>query len=257
MKRFVFALAAMLLILSSCEKDPNHYMTKLSGMWMIDEIDGSDVLTDELFVLNFVANGKMLYASGQTTDEGTSWIEEKNFTFSVKRNKIYIEGTNFKNEHCEIILKILSLDKEDFTMTIEKKIINEVNVPDPCRYDFERVDANYYGDAIYGLWEGKCVSDGIGEMHHWLYLETGKFRYFSKKDNKWGYDNDEIATFFIYQDLLCTNWTMNLGTTQAKPTFENWKIELTNNGNKMLWEGEREGGSIVRFELIRVPIDSI
>lgn len=247
MKKTIILLI-LAMTFASCNKDPNLYGSKILGTWTVAEVDDQKVQTDNIHVMEFNSKGTVTFAYGRAVNDGNAWLEDGGYAYSIKKGKVYIKGYSTQERYYEIVLKIVSMDDDSFSYTVEKKMIDGVSNPDSVKYDLAKVDKNLYSSAMTGMWTGKCVTDGTGEEHHWCFFENSTFVYYSLVDNRWQNLDDEPGNFYLYGDLLATTWTSRSGPRQ----FECWKVSFEFGGDKMIWEGLRQNGKTVRFELFKM-----
>lgn len=108
---------------------------------------------------------------------------------------------------------------------------------------FVKVTADYT-QAIIGIWEGRCTSEGSvfddGQIHRWEYKADGKYVYYKKENNSWAPSNDPVSDYFVDGNLLCTRWVSN-----GVENREWWEVSIS--GSTMNWTALRLDASGKRF----------
>ncbi|MDD2594476.1 MAG: hypothetical protein PHD11_01505 [Bacteroidales bacterium] len=247
MKKYLVLLILLIPFLTSCKRDDNMYSTKLMGMWVLDKQNGSDALTDDTFMLEFKSKSIVLYAAGHSVNNGTQWRESNGLTYSLNKDVIKMSGKDAVGRHIDAELKIIAMDSDTFTFKFIKKIIDAQNITDDTAYEMDKQTDHSDKAKILAMWEGKCITDGVGELHRWLYFEDGTYYYYYRENGKWIQKIDNEGTYFVYGDLLCTNWMNDYESAGKGPQFECWHIDFENNNKRMFWEGRRQGNKVVKY----------
>ncbi|MEI6435498.1 MAG: hypothetical protein WCP32_11680 [Bacteroidota bacterium] len=250
------ALPAMMLILLfwSCKKkDTPDYASLISGTWVNTLVDNKAILTDASFVCEFGSNNVQTYATGYILDENNkTWIKSDTYNYSVSDKKITINGVNFQGINFYMEFEILSVDERTLTYSVSKFLIDGVEYPDPKIYTNKKVSADLRNQFV-GTWYGKSTTPGSADSsyHYWQYFENGHFDYYYQDEaGKWISKQDNEGYYFLYGDLLASNYTNDLLSGVTGKAFECWNISI--NGNAMSWTGIRENGLITSFQMVKV-----
>ena len=232
---------------------------KITGKWMVAEIEGQPCPTNWKTVLTFVSPTQ---AYGSLSDYySLSWNERVEGDVEINGNNVSIvsQDGNTKNVFDCTVLSISNTEmviSSDWNVYVDGKSVQH-EVYGKERY--ERITYDYK-DAIIGMWEG--VSTGAegsefddGENHRWEYMTDGTFNYFRKVNGQWQISDDDYADYFVDGTLLCTRWK-NAGEGQEEHR-EWWEIESIENG-VMKWKALRrkEDGTTytATFEMKKVDV---
>jgi len=148
--------------------------------------------------------------------------------------------------------KIQSLNQETLTYTVPSFSINGVSFPDEKTYTCQKVTHDYHGEFT-GVWFGHCTTTGNADSlyHYWEYFDDGRFNYyFQDKNGNWIKKSDNEGRYFLYGNLLATNFSHDLISSGTGLAFECWNFTL--NKNKMIWTGLRENTITITYEMDRV-----
>ena len=253
MKRILMVLAATLIcgasVFTSCTNSDNpvvpvepdlNVAEKITGKWMVAEIEGQPCPTNWKTVLTFVSPTQ---AYGSLSDYySLSWNERVEGDVEINGNNVSIvsQDGNTKNVFDCTVLSISNTEmviSSDWNVYVDGKLVQH-EVYGKERY--ERITYDYK-DAIIGMWEGVSTSaEGSefddGENHRWEYMTDGTFNYFRKVNGQWQISDDDYADYFVDGTLLCTRWN-NAGEGNEEHR-EWWEIESIENG-VMKWKALR------------------
>lgn len=239
----------VVVAMTSCNNESEQSTDSICGLWILEEIDNAEVLTDELFVLEFYDTGKELYAALETFGETDHRWAEGSFDYTFSNEIIHVTGKNSRGEASDITMKVESLDDSYLTYTC-----------DGTRYKLRKAE-NKYTQSIVGLWEGKNVTPGIdetakeAELHRWEYDEDGTYVYYYKdsESGEW-IEKDDDCQYFIYGDLLASNWNDDYNIEISGRYSECWIIEIKEEGGStvMNWEGHRANNSMGYFSMTKI-----
>ncbi len=252
MKKIFIVITAITLIFSGCNDDEISYNDLVLGLWVNTHVNNQPVLTDATFVTDYRADQSQLYAVGLVIDEDNeSWIENNAYTYVIDGKTITIEGPDAFGNVFYMEFVILSLDKDTMRYAVEAFNINGEEFPDPNTYTLAKVKTDL-SDAFIGTWYGRCTSPGGPETYHyWDYFADGTFDYyFQDEDENWINKPDNDGEYFLYGNLLASNYSNDLQTGGTGRAFECWDITI--DGNHMAWYGLREKGLVVTFEMNKV-----
>ncbi|MDD4603475.1 MAG: hypothetical protein PHF97_06675 [Bacteroidales bacterium] len=200
------------------------------------------------------------YATGFQLDENNrSWIENDNYNYTVDGNRIIIDGMNNIGNHFHMEFEIQSVDEHTLIYSVSKFMIDNVEYPDPKTYINKRVTADF-SKWLVGTWYGKSTTPGSADSsyHYWEYLTDGSFNYYYQdKEGNWINKPDNEGFYFLYGNLLASNFTNDLLSGATGKAFECWNISIT--GDTMFWNGLRSNGLITSFRMEKVagpPVSS-
>lgn len=246
-----------IILFSSCYPKENIIEKNISGMWILEEVNGFDALTNNRSVCIFAGN-KQTFAMGYTLGtDNAKWMESL-MAFDVTGHKVILQGTDIVGTTWDLQLNVKSIDEDEFLYTVDKKIVNGESQKDKDTYLYEKPDENYES-SIIGLWEGYNVTPGINTtdapLRRWEYFTDGTYKYYTYTEDEngqktWTAKEDNNGTYKVYGDLLTCNWSNDEISGVEGTMFECWEIEIEGDG--MEWDALREGGSMVYFSMKRV-----
>ncbi len=251
-KKLFFVISAFALVLMGCSDDETSFDDLVVGMWVNTHVNNQPVLTDAAFVTEYRAGLSQLYATGLTIDEDNkSWFETTTFTYVVDGKNITIEGPDVFGDYFYMEFSITSIDDEKMEYVVNTFKINGEDFPDPHTYTLARVKTDLTDDFT-GTWYGRNTTPGAPETYHyWDYFPDGTFDYyFQDEDENWVNKPDNDGEWYLYGNLLASNYSNDLQTGGTGRNFECWDISI--DGNIMTWHGLREDGFIVTFEMEKV-----
>ena len=227
------------------------------GKWMLAGQDGRPAVTNRKKVLTFASTTKAyISASLEKTPEGGSrWDKQMEADVTISGNKVTLISHPEENATMEQEYIITSISDTQFsanhklTTTVDGKVV--FFVEDFLSYT--KVTENY-ADAIIGIWEGRCTSEGSefddGKEHRWAYKADGTYTYYEKDGDTWVPGDNTLNEYFVEGKLLCTRWIDN-----GVENREWW--EITIDDDKMNWTALRQdpGGEpyTVTFGMTYVP----
>ncbi|MDP3462384.1 MAG: hypothetical protein Q8S18_06320 [Bacteroidales bacterium] len=252
--KMLFGFALIFILFNGCkkDKDPN-YAELLKGTWVNTQVNGHEVLTDATFVMEFLSDNTEMYASGVQMDENNkSWQENSFFTYSVSGDMISITSNDEAGSLTQMKFKIQSIENGTITYTVPTFSINGIEFPDQNTYTCKKV-TNDYNDAFTGVWYGRCTTEGAADSlyHYWEYFADGSYNYYYQdENNNWIKKSDNEGHYFLYGQLMATNYTNDLISGGTGLDYECWNFTL--DGNNMVWTGLRENNIIVNYEMVKV-----
>ena len=253
MKKLIFATLFMALVFSGCKNEIPDYDALLIGKWINTQVDGAAVLTDKSYVCEYRDDLIEFYAIGIQLDENNkTWTENSNYTYRVEGNLIIIDGTDLSDKDFHMEFEILSISSGSFTHSVNKFTIDNVEYPDDKIYTLQKVTADYKSQFI-GVWHGRCTTPGSSDTdyHYWEYFADGSFNYYYQDEQEnWIRKTDNEGAYFLYGNLMATNYTNDLILGGVGKAYECWKIRIS--GNNMIWTGLRENNITVTYEMAKV-----
>lgn len=252
MRKLLIA-AFLLSLVWSCQKDEEPDYTKLiRGVWVNTHVNDVSVGTDEAFVMEFRSDFKEVYASGLVVDDSNrTWVENDKFSYAVEENKLIINGQNDAGNIFSMEFKILQADETTLRYVVNKFVVDNVSYPDTKTYTCKRVTTDLKQQFV-GTWYGRCTTPGHdSSYHYWDYFADGTYDYYYQDSaNQWINKQDNESRYHLYGDYLATLYSNDLLSGAVGTTFECWNIRIE--GNRMYWNGLREGGITIRFEMDKV-----
>ncbi len=252
MNKPLLIITAIALMLFGCGDEENPFDYLIQGLWVNTHVNDQPVTTNEAFICDFRADLTQLYAIGLTLDEeNKSWIENSAYTYKIIGKTIIIEGPDVFDNIFYLEFTILSLDEDALRYSVKIFKINGEEFPDPYIYTMTKVKTDL-ADNFVGTWYGRSTTGGASEAYHyWDYFADGTFDYYFKDDEEnWIKKPDNEGRYFLYGNLLASNYTNDLLSGETGKAYECWSISIVD--NKMTWHGLRENGLIVTFEMDKV-----
>lgn len=254
MKKILLIGMVMSVLLFSCKKDKEiDYASLIPGTWVNTQVDYNAIRTDASFVLKFNAGNMETFASGIVLNTNNkSWMENEDYTYSINGNKITIDGNNKLGSifHMEFIIQYC--DQQILSYSVSKFMVDGVEYPDPKIYTNKKVTADLTSQLV-GTWYGRSTTPGSPDSsyHYWQYFADSHFNYYYRNDGgTWVNKPDNNGFYFLYGDLMASNYTNDLITGGTGKAFECWNISIQ--GSTMTWNGLRENDLIASFRMEKV-----
>jgi hypothetical protein len=250
----IIASIAISLVFVSCEKDDNlNYSELLKGTWVNTMINDQAVLTDASFIMELRSDNTELYAIGILLDENNkSWQETTSNTYSVSGDMIIIDGSDELNNSKHLEFEIQTLDDKTLVYTVLVFTINGEVVSDENTYTFKKF-TNDYSTDFTGVWYGHCTTESNTDslFHYWEYFDDGNYNYYYQNENsKWIKKSDNEGRYFLYGNLMASNYSNDLINGGKGKAFECWNFTL--DVNNMVWTGLRENNVTITYEMEKV-----
>ena len=250
-------MMAVCAVFTGCKDkdDKVDYSGAILGTWIAVSEDGNEILTDDVFINVFTQGMKTRYASMLPVENGIEWTIEPEGNYSLNDDILYEWGVDedgksysYKSSIAfvggKLVLQMLEAGYDD-EMTVENTI-----------YVLRKVTRDY-SSQFTGVWKGYETSEGVsapeaGTETYWEYKTDGMYEYYSwdETEEKYVKKTDNDGYYFLYEDLLATNYTNDLNTGEQGRTSENWWITIQ--GNTMTWRGLREDGAVKTFRMEKV-----
>ena len=243
---FVLVLVAIasILLLSSCRStDRSASIEKsLVGRWMLVEVDGKEVTTNDKIVYRFRYDKEMT-ASLSLSIENGPWIVSTGLNCTIKGDSLSVNART--DEQMSIVIEhiILNIAENEFECLTSVKTRTEgkpATMTPARRERWIRVPVDYRS-AIIGIWEGHMTSesstyDTEGATHRWEFWKDGSYVYYDRKeDGSWDQAVNRYSDYFVDGRLLCMRWA-NQDRVEKR---EWWEIESVKDG-VMNWKALRK-----------------
>ena len=250
-------LAAMAGLMTACTSnddnptpsDPSESVVKekIVGKWKAVTQDGTERVTDKLYVMTFNADGTMTYSSStffQNLNKFT-WRNKAPFTYSISGNVLTREGQE-DGELRKAFYEVTDINYQEMQMVFTSYILDGQTFSRDMKIGYERVTADYSEDII-GMWE---VTEMTGEETYnddnarLAFLADGTYRYYRKDDTgDWQLvSTRDVEEYFVDGDWVATRWQ----ETGGEMNYEWWDIDEIKDG-QMKWSALREREDGTRF----------
>ena len=251
---FLLSIVLMIILFAGCKKQENiDYSKLIQGTWMNTIVNGLEVLTDEIYVMEFKSDNTEMYAIGYQLDEDNKiWQENSSYTYSVKGDIVSITGNDLRGNTIQMKMKILSLSDDTLTFIVPIFSVNGELFPDDNVYTSNKIFDDYRNDFI-GVWYGQCTTENNADQqyHYWEYFADGSFNYYYQdEENNWIKKSDNQGMYFLYGQLMVSNFSNDLLSGGTGLSYENWIFSI--DGENMSWLGLRGDNEIVTYEMVKV-----
>ena len=220
---------------------------KIVGKWKAVTQDGTERVTDKLYVMTFNADGTMTYSSStffQNLSKYT-WRNKAPFTYSISGNVLTREGQE-DGELRKAFYEVTDINYQEMQMVFTSYVLDGQTFSRDMKIGYERVTADYSEDII-GMWE---VTEMTGEETYnddnarLAFLADGTYRYYRKDDTgEWQLvSTRDVEEYFVDGDWLATRWQ----ETGGEMNYEWWDIDEIKDG-QMKWSALREREDGTRF----------
>ena len=223
------------------------FKEKIVGKWKAVTQDGTERVTDKLYVMTFNADGTMKYSSStffQNLNKYT-WRNKAPFTYSISGNVLTREGQE-DGELRKAFYEVTDINDQEMQMVFTSYILDGQTFSRDMKIGYERITADYSEDII-GMWE---VTEMTGEETYnddnarLAFLADGTYRYYRKDDTgDWQLvSTRDVEEYFVDGDWLATRWQ----ETGGEMNYEWWDIDEIKDG-QMKWSALREREDGTRF----------
>jgi len=249
-----FALICILgtLLFSSC-KEKTDYAGLLVGKWINSSVNGVPPMTNDIHFCDYRSDGVELYASGAQLDQNNKkWMVNDQYTYSVDGNIITIDGTDDQHNLYHMEFVISSLDENTLTHSVRTYSCNGVEAPDTKIYTYRKVTTDYQ-NQFTGIWYGRCTTPGTADInyHYWEYFANGRYNYYYQNEAlQWNKKSDTDGGYFLYGNLMVSNYTIDLISGGTSKTYDCWNFNL--DGTTMTWTGLQENNKTITYEMEKV-----
>lgn len=255
MKRILMVLAATVIcgacLFTSCKKDEDLNLEEnIIGKWMVADMNGQSVMTNEKDVLTFVSTTKAYVSASLNAnpEAGSHWNDQKEVNVAINGNKMTL--TSHDDEHTTAVEEytVTAINGSEFTANRNGTLIVDGSVVSSAdgvfRYTKQTAD---YRTAILGLWECQeltgieTYNDANARLE---FFADGTYNYWRKNGDQWeAVTNREFQNYFVDGTLLATRWK-----NQGEEELREWWEIVSIAGNEMQWTALRaaEGGTVVQ-----------
>jgi hypothetical protein len=258
MKKIAFISLIIISVFASCKNKPD-YEEEIKGKWLCSEINNLIQPTNEAFVLNFLSNGTESIAQGCTLadNEGNSWCESHDFSYSVNEDEILISGTNSSGELLDISLSIESLTTKKLVYKENYVKVNNVDVSSDRTFILNRCSEDY-SNQIIGTWQGKKFFSADSSTNFYFminYKSDNSFDYYIKVGDSWELA-DITGTYFLNGELLTMNFLDN-SATNNNHSYDCWLVDEVTTDQITCWQYNKMSDSDynlqgIKYELVKV-----
>ena len=237
---------------------------KIIGKWMLAEMDGLPVPTNQKVVQTFLSATKVTESLSRTnySDDTDKWHTSLEGTCSIEGSTVTMTFLPKDGVTTTCILNVQSITSTEMVASTKRTTIDNGRTvyEQEAKVRMVKVGADQ-SQAILGMWEGRMTSEqseyGDVEDHRWEFLLDGTFNFFRKVDGQWQISDDDYADYFVDGNLLCTRWK-NAGAGNEEHR-EWWEIESIENG-VMKWTAlrQKEDGTTytATFEMKKAGVPS-
>ena len=246
MKKLFVVLAATLIcgscLFTSCRKNLVSLKEMIIGKWMLTEINGRAITTNDKVVYTFVSATKayMSASFGNNSNMSNLWSDQREVDVAIDGKTMTVTFQTDENMTNVDELFVTAINDSGFTAKYKVTVTDGGNVvysrQGTMRFTKLKVD---YRDAILGKWE--CTKlNGIetyNDVNARLeFFADGTYKYWRKNENgEWhAVTNREYQNYFVDGKLLATRWK-NIGEDELR---EWWEIASLSNG-QMQWTALR------------------
>lgn len=247
MKRIFLVLAATLIcgacLFTSCKKDVINLKKMIIGKWMLAEVNGRAVTTNDKEVYTFVSATKAYMSASFSNNPNMSnvWSDQTEVDVAITGNKMTVTFHPEENMTTVDELNVTAINGSGFTADYKATVTEGGNVvfsrQGTMRFNKLNVD---YREAIVGKWEciGLTGIETYNDTNARLeFFADGTYNYWRKNNSgEWvAVINREFQNYFVDGKLLATRWK-NFGEAEQR---EWWEISSIASG-QMQWTALRQ-----------------
>ena len=250
MKKLFMVLAATVIcgvcLLTSCKKDVINLKESIVGKWMLTEINGRAITTNEKVVYTFVTPTKAYMSASFSNNSNVPnlWSDQREVDVAITGRTMTVTFHSEGNVTAVDELSVTAIDNSGFTANYKATVTEGSNVVYSRQgtMHFAKLNVNY-NEALLGKWECKELTgiETYNDVNARLeFSADGTYNYWRKNSaNEW-----EVVTNRVYQNyfldgkLLATRWK-NIGEDELR---EWWEIASLINGH-MQWTALRENAN--------------
>lgn len=242
-----------LIFITSCKWNNNPSNSELlTATWVNTMVNDQEILTNTAFVMDLRSDNIQMFALGLQEDENNkSWQENTAYTYSIIEDTICIDGSA-QEDIFHMKFKIKSIDNSTLSYSVPIFAINGELIPDENTYTFKKV-INDLSDEFTGVWYGRCTSQDNADSlyHYWEYFADSTYNYYYQdEDSNWIKKSDNEGRYYLYGQLLATNYSYDLLSGGTGKAYECWNFSI--DGNTMTWTGLRENNVTITYQMEKV-----
>ena len=246
MKKLFMVLAATLIcgacVFTSCKKDVIDLKKMIIGKWMLAEINGRTITTNDKVVYTFVSSTKAYMSASFSNDSNMSnlWSDQREVDVVISGKTMTVTFHPDQNVTTVDELSVIAINGSGFTANYKTTVTEGGNVvysrQGTMRFTKLKVD---YRETILGKWECTQLTgiETYNDVNARLeFFADGTYKYWRKNDNgEWHAVNREFQDYFVDGKLLATRWKI-IGEPELR---EWWEIASLKNG-QMQWTALRQ-----------------
>ena len=199
-------MAMMSILFAGCNKgnevEPDRGVAqKIIGKWITVETDSKVIPTNEKIVYEFVSatKGYVSLSFTENAADGAPWTNRKEADVAIVGNDVTLTRSPESGKTVEVKLHVNAITgttmigKRNVTVRKDGGVVRS----EESMVRYEKLNVDYSKD-IYGLWEGRMISDQSeyddGQEHRWEFKDDGTFVFYLKnKKGVWEKKDDEYA----------------------------------------------------------------
>ena len=209
MKHITISFIILSFLFLSCKQKIN-YSEDIQGKWLCQEIKEIEskpfiIPTNDAFTVQFNADANLKLSKGYAFNlKDKLWVE-KNFTYTIEKEKLLITGKNALDEQVELSLTIEQLTSMAMTCKeIYYKVNNEEKEAGRTFY-FTKIYKNYEKE-ILGKWEvSNTAKPDTFAFAKYVFLENNKLNIYELENDELQYETE----YFLNGELLSINYSID------------------------------------------------
>ena len=233
-------------LFTSCGKEVVSLKEMIKGKWMLNEINGRAVTTNDKVVCTFVSdtNAYMSASFSNTSSLSNLWSDQREIDVAITGNTMTITFHPDQNVTTVEELDVTAINSSGFTADYKATVTDGNNVVYSRQgtVRFTKLNVDYH-EAIVGKWECTALNgvETYNDVNARLeFFADGNYKYWRKNSaDQWeAVTNREYQNYFVDGQLLATRWK-NFGEDELR---EWWEISSLSNG-QMQWTALRENAN--------------
>lgn len=252
MKKNILLLVCCALLLLSC-KESVDYKKSLEGSWVCSTINNLYIPTDNMLVLNFDANGAVVYSQGIGKDASHSEFISAVMNYQIDEQFFTVKGILASRDSVDMRFEIVSISEDKMIANLVAANNSAAVGRTPGKYIFSKIAAPAKNlNAIQGEWEGyKHVRGEFDTLASVKMKFEGENNYVYSKlfNGNWG---DCQGSFSLYGDNMAVNYA-----TDVSSYYDCWEIVSINAQEMMLRKYMPQSDSssimsVLRYKMIKL-----
>ena len=216
---------------------------KIIGKWMVADMNGHPLPTNQKSVYTFVSSTKAYMSASLNwrQDVEPKWIEYEEYDVTIDCDKLVLKHQRDVHTTVAHVFNVTAISDTDLMSYLKVALMVDrtVDASSEDPYHFSKVNADYK-EAVLGLWE--CTElTGMETFNNanarLEFFADGTYKYWRKDDGgEWQtVTSREFQYYFVDGTLLATRWK-NVGDAELR---EWWEIASIANG-QMQWTALRQ-----------------